>query len=208
MKLPSHQTAVAYTALFAALSGGAYAAGVARNSVGTAQLKNNAVTSPKVKNGSLTAADFKAGQLPAGAKGDTGPAGPKGDNGAAGAKGEAGALGAKGETGNTGADGAPGAALAYARVVANGFDATNSKNVEFKGREAMGIYCFNVPGAAKNGVGSPLAGVNNSVVVSVNLDPTVVNATCISSSGSNAVVGTANSTTGNLADGAFYVIFN
>jgi len=52
---------------------------LAKNSVGTAQLKKNAVTGAKVKNGSLLAADFRAGQLPAGPKGD------KGDTGAPGA---------------------------------------------------------------------------------------------------------------------------
>jgi len=54
---------------------------LAKNSVGTAQLKKNAVTGAKVKNGSLLAADFRAGQLPAG------PQGPKGDKGDAGAPG-------------------------------------------------------------------------------------------------------------------------
>lgn len=54
---------------------------LAKNSVGTAQLKKNAVTGAKVKNGSLMATDFKAGQLPAG------PQGPKGDKGNPGAPG-------------------------------------------------------------------------------------------------------------------------
>jgi hypothetical protein len=61
---------------------------LAKNSVGTAQLKKNAVTGLKVKNGTLLAADFKAGQLPAG------PQGPKGDPGAQGPKGDSGAPGA------------------------------------------------------------------------------------------------------------------
>jgi hypothetical protein len=55
---------------------------LAKNSVGTAQLKKNAVTGAKVKNGSLLAADFRAGQLPAGPQG---PKGDKGDQGAPGA---------------------------------------------------------------------------------------------------------------------------
>jgi hypothetical protein len=57
---------------------------LAKNSVGTKQLKKNAVTGAKVKNGSLLAADFKAGQLP------SGPQGPKGDPGSQGPKGDAG----------------------------------------------------------------------------------------------------------------------
>jgi hypothetical protein len=60
---------------------------LAKNSVGTAQLKKDAVTGPKVKNGSLLAADFKAGQLPGG------PQGPKGDPGPQGLKGETGSPG-------------------------------------------------------------------------------------------------------------------
>lgn len=56
---------------------------LAKNSVGTAQLKKNAVTGAKVKNGSLLAADFKAGQLPSGPQGPAGPQGQKGDAGSA-----------------------------------------------------------------------------------------------------------------------------
>jgi hypothetical protein len=71
---------------------------LAKNSVGTVQLKKDAVTGPKVKNGSLLAADFKAGQLPAG------PQGPKGDPGAQGPRGEQGIQGEKGERGDAGSD--------------------------------------------------------------------------------------------------------
>jgi hypothetical protein len=68
--------AIAYLALFIALSGTSYAATqLAANSVGAKQIKSNAVTSAEVKNGKLLAKDFKAGQLPAGAAGATGPAG-------------------------------------------------------------------------------------------------------------------------------------
>jgi hypothetical protein len=54
--------------LFLLLGGGAAFAAtkLAKNSVGTAQLKNGAVTSAKVKSGSLLASNFAAGQLPAG----------------------------------------------------------------------------------------------------------------------------------------------
>jgi hypothetical protein len=91
---------LAATALLVAVFGSTplgHAAGnliLARNSVGSAQLKpsavtgaklkKNAVTSLKVKNGSLLAADFKAGQLPAGPKGDKGD---KGDAGPVGISG-------------------------------------------------------------------------------------------------------------------------
>jgi hypothetical protein len=92
---------VATVALFIALGGTGYAAGIrlGPNAVHTKNIAPNAVTSPKVKNGSLLANDFKAGQLPAGAKGETGSAGPAG---AAGPKGDAGAKGATGAVGPAG----------------------------------------------------------------------------------------------------------
>jgi hypothetical protein len=83
------------TALVLAMSGGAYALSIPKNSVGPSQIKKNAVTSSKikknsvsaskVKDGSLLSADFKAGQLPAGAKGATGTPGTPGAPGAPGA---------------------------------------------------------------------------------------------------------------------------
>jgi hypothetical protein len=87
---------VSLMALFVALSGGAYALTIPRNSVGAQQLKRSAVTRSKIRNGAVTAAkvkggsllakNFKPGQLPAGPLGD---AGPSGDCGAAGAPGTA-----------------------------------------------------------------------------------------------------------------------
>src|SRR5919108_370841 len=82
---PSPAMVIACIALAVALGGTSYAAAtLARNSVGTKQLKKNAVISSKVKNRSLLAVDFKAGQLPRGAQG---PAGPTGATGATGATG-------------------------------------------------------------------------------------------------------------------------
>jgi hypothetical protein len=79
----TYANVMATLAMFIVLGGGAYAAGttLAKNSVGSRQLKANAVTSSKVKDGKLLAKDFKAGQLPAGAKGATGAQGAKGDKG-------------------------------------------------------------------------------------------------------------------------------
>jgi hypothetical protein len=51
-------------ALFVALSGGAYAISVPKNSVGASQLQTGSVTASKVKDRSLTASDFRRGQLP------------------------------------------------------------------------------------------------------------------------------------------------
>lgn len=57
--------AVAYVALFVALSGSAFAAAstLPKNSVGTAQLKNRAVTGAKVARGTLTGANIKSSTL-------------------------------------------------------------------------------------------------------------------------------------------------
>jgi hypothetical protein len=82
---PSPAMVIACIALTVALGGTSFAAvTLARNSVGTKQLKKNAVISSKVKNRSLLAVDFKSGQLPRGAQG---PAGPTGATGATGAQG-------------------------------------------------------------------------------------------------------------------------
>jgi len=83
----TYANVIATLALFLALGGAtAYAAQtLAKNSVGSKQLKRNAVTGAKVKDGSLAATDFKAGQLPAGERGPVGERGPRGDTGAPGA---------------------------------------------------------------------------------------------------------------------------
>jgi hypothetical protein len=66
-------------AVFIAIGGGAYAAGIAKDSVKSKQIKagavksaelaDDAVTSPKVKDGSLRGSDFADGELPAGPPG-------------------------------------------------------------------------------------------------------------------------------------------
>jgi len=96
---PTFSNVVSLLALFLALSGGAYALTLPRNSVGAKQLKNhavsssklrkNAVTSSKVKDRSLLAKDFRAGQLPNGATGPQGPQGPVGPQGQTGTAGTA-----------------------------------------------------------------------------------------------------------------------
>jgi hypothetical protein len=84
---------VSMMALFVALSGGAYALTIPKDSVGAKQLKRNAVTRSKLRNGavdstkvqdrSLLATDFKVGELPAGAQGPPGERGPAGVAGSA-----------------------------------------------------------------------------------------------------------------------------
>jgi hypothetical protein len=100
---PTPAMAVAFVALFAALSGIAVAgpsipgsgrvhsADIHNGQVKRADLGRNAVTSSKVRNGSLLAADFAAGQLPPGPAGPAGPAGPTGPKGDTGATGPSGA---------------------------------------------------------------------------------------------------------------------
>jgi hypothetical protein len=103
VRRPSPAMIVACIALLVSLGGTSFAAvtQLARNSVGTAQLRDAAVTNPKIRNNavnsakvanrSLLRADFAPGQLPAG---PTGPQGPAGPAGAAGAAGPAGVIGA------------------------------------------------------------------------------------------------------------------
>jgi hypothetical protein len=80
---------MATTAVFIAIGGGAYAAGLAKNSVGSKQIKPNAVKSSDVKNDSLTGRDIREEGLnlpegpqgPRGLPGPQGPAGPAGSDG-------------------------------------------------------------------------------------------------------------------------------
>jgi hypothetical protein len=93
---------VGYVALFIALSAGAYAAGLPKNSVKSKQIKDgqvkmadiaaNAVDGSKVADGSLSQSDF-GGALPAGAQGPVGPAGATGPQGPTGPEGPLGAAG-------------------------------------------------------------------------------------------------------------------
>jgi len=103
LRQPSPAMVVASLALLVALGGTSMAAAtqLAKNSVGTPQLKDAAVSNPKIKNNAVNSAkvanksllrsDFAPGQLPAGPIGPQGPAGP---TGAAGAAGPAGVIGA------------------------------------------------------------------------------------------------------------------
>jgi hypothetical protein len=92
---PSPAMVVACIALAVALGPASYAAvsKVARNSVGTRELKNNAVNSSKVRDFTLRSWDFMRGDLPRGERGLTGPQGPAGPFGPAGPQGVPGVVG-------------------------------------------------------------------------------------------------------------------
>jgi len=103
----TYANVVATLALFLVIGGGgAFAAGrlLAKNSVGSKQIKMNAVTTAKIKNGAVTASKLDGSATTA----LTGPQGPKGD---------------------PGAPGSPGSALGYAHFVENKLDASKSKGV-------------------------------------------------------------------------------
>lgn len=81
--------------VFIALGGTSYA--VARNSIGTPQLRNGAVTSAKVRNGTLTRADLARSAIGLrGPRGTAGPLGPLGPTGPVGPPGPAAAEAWKG----------------------------------------------------------------------------------------------------------------
>lgn len=89
--------AIAVSALFIAVGGPAYAAGL----VSGAQIRNSTIKGIDVRNNSLTGSDIKnlkrgdfaPGQIPTGERGPTGATGPVGDTGAAGAAGAVGPAG-------------------------------------------------------------------------------------------------------------------
>jgi hypothetical protein len=81
IRLPSPALVLAIIAVFAACTGGAFAAG----KISGSQIKDGSITGKDIKNDSLTGTDIK-GQV----RGPEGPEGPKGDQGPAGPAGPAG----------------------------------------------------------------------------------------------------------------------
>ncbi len=128
--------------LFLLLGGGAaMAAGkLAKNSVGTKQLKNGAVTGRKIRRASIEAT--KLTQLAISTlKGATGPKGPKGAKGTTGAKGDRGATGAPGP------QGVPGSPGYYATVLHSTPPAFKGTHPGFAAVErpvsvTPGVYCL------------------------------------------------------------------
>src|SRR6187455_324081 len=142
---PSPAMVVACAALLVALSGTGMAAAtqLARNSVGTPQLKDGAVANAKIKNNAVNSAkvaarsllrsDFAPGQLPAGPIGPQGPAGPQGAAGPAGPAGVIGAVTVRQASVNV-----PGSASDAGIGGPNGFWVTRTVNVNCNsGERAM-----------------------------------------------------------------------
>jgi hypothetical protein len=126
---PSGPLAVAILALVVAMSGSAVAASLITGK----QIKDGTI---QVKDISKTARTQLAAKAVAGVPGPQGPAGPAGGAGAQGPKGDAGAQGEKG---------APGEAVAYANVKADGtIEPGQSKGVTnaMIDRTAEGVFCF------------------------------------------------------------------
>jgi hypothetical protein len=144
----TYANVVASLALFVALAGGTAFAAVQleKESVGANQLKKGAVTPIK-----LNKASKKTLTGPAGAAGATGPQG---------------AQGPKGDTG------APGSALAYARVAANGtLDTAHSKNITSTSLSSItGVYCITPAVAvASVVVTTPHVGGDSSTLTQANI---------------------------------------
>ena len=146
---------------------------------------------------------------PQGVAGPAGPAGVKGDTGPAGAKGDPGAAGAKGDPG---AAGAPGAALAYARINADGtLDAAKSKGVAHVASAALGaegrLFCFETGGLAiKNAVATANTDGSNSPILTASVLGAGMALT--GSCGPHDDAAVAFRTIGDAGSWAFYVTFN
>jgi hypothetical protein len=202
---PSHATVVAYLALFAALSGSAYAA----VKITGKNVADGSLTGKDVRDRSLLARDFKRGQLPAGAQGQKGDTGA---TGATGAQGPAGQNGADGQDGVDGQDGAPGSAAAYLHMDANGVvDASRSKNVYGTSHPSVGTYCIRFTPLDVENFTATLAGATHSSTTAGEIEvgnpqscevPSPNGATS-----AQVVVKTANSA-GVLTDKAFQIAAN
>lgn len=129
----SYANVMATLAFFLALSGGAYALSVPRNSVGPAQLRKNAVTNVKIKKGSLSLDRFskKARQSLT-------------------------VAGAKGDMGATGATGPPGLARAYGHVVSGVLDTTRDSRGIVSARASGAYSCVKLDSSIDASKVSPI----------------------------------------------------
>jgi collagen triple helix repeat protein len=186
---------IALLALFLALGGTTYAAS-------TSLIGKNTVASPQVVNGSLQTKDLSA-------KARTALKGNRGPRGLTGAPGAAGTPGAKGDKGDKGDTGAPGSALAYAWVAANGtLDTARSKNVVSVTEPVTGFYCFDLSVTAVNAIAVP-AHITSEFdgTAEAEVRPEAA-ATACSEPNRDAAVWIGRGSTNALEANAFMVIFN
>ena len=203
IRRPSPALVVACLALLVALGGTGVAAvsQVARNSVGTPQLKDNAVTtaklrnnavnSEKVRNRSLLAIDFARGQIP---QGPAGPAGPTGPAGPAGGAGPAGPAGPQGR---------------WAYVSSTGSVLAQSGGITVN-RSAAGVYFVTFTGATVNdkpvlATGSRVGSSTDYVTASA-CGGAPLGLTCALSNNANTVLVNGLDAAGAFDDTAFYVM--
>ena len=200
---PSPAMLVACLSLLVALGGTGVAAvsQVARDSVGTPQLKANAVTTPKlrnnavnsekVRNRSLLAIDFARGQIPVGPIGPAGPTGPAGPAGAAGATGPAGPQGR------------------WAHVLGTGVIAAQSGGITTS-RFAAGVYFVTFTGA--NVIDKPVLATTSrlaggpSFATATPCGGAPQGVTCSASNNSNTVLVQTLDAAGVFDDTSFYVM--
>lgn len=167
---PTHQTAVAYLALFTALGGTSYAAvELSAGSVGSREIKQRSVRTadlhpsargvPKARMAAVVEPIVEATMtssevltaLSSAVEGDPGAQGPKGDS-------VTGPQGQQGDQGGQGATGPRGAALAFAHVNANGTTnaARTTPNAVVVKPDGFNIYCIAVTdGTVRNVVATP-----------------------------------------------------
>lgn len=170
----TYANVMASVAVFIAIGGGAYAAGLAKNSIKSRHIKNSAVktvdlapssvTSAKVADGSLLGKDFAAGALPRGERGSAGPTGPTGPTGPIGPAGAAGRDGANGVNGNDGSPDTPAQVLAKLTQVdgdGSGLVADQVDGVDASGMGAVMSSKSTVPQGAGPTTFASVLGVSN-----------------------------------------------
>lgn len=223
---PSAALIVSVIALIAALCGTSYAAlSLSKNSVGTKQLKNGAATTKKLKNGAVTTSKIKNGAITASkiqnhavttAKlnitGLTAPNAVHASNADTAGSATSATHATTSEHATT-ADSA--SSVAYAHVLANGtLDSAHSKNVSASSNPSQGVYCLKIAVAVANASatvdfansgGSGKFGIASAVLSGQDPPNLIVN---YCPAGDNALVGTADSTTGTIDNRAFWITFN
>jgi hypothetical protein len=193
IRRPSPALVVACISLLVALGGTGVAAvsQVARNSVGTPQLKDNAVNSEKVRNRSLLSIDFARGQIPQGPAGPAGAAGPAGPAGAAGAQGLAGPQGRWAHVSGTGTVIAQSGGITASRFSAGSYFVTfTGANVLDKPVLAT---ASRLSGSTNYVTATPCGGAPQGIV-------------CASSNTSNTVLVNGLDAAGAFDDTSFYVM--